>query len=538
MSNLEKGKKWAWLAQPINIKPDEFNVLMSYRGELSGTLFHKPITDPTFSDAVNRIVYGFTSSEDSITWTVQVPESGDYKVAIHYTGKMYMGENTQFLGSNREEQFSEYGIGGKTFDPECRVEVSANNKKSQGDLLRLTQYNEPERLAGARQWLDGLLPLQKGTNKITLHFPELSEHQIRVAKKELEIGTLFKATVSLGIKSVEIVKPDVWKGMNQRAKKVRSDNSWLVKGKYGLFVHWSLRSFPLYGDKRAIENFEWGVNTFDVEAFTDTVKETGASWVTFTTCHAGHYFPAPIQALDDLIPGRTSKRDLLGDIADALNKRNITLLVYYNFCGGDETFTKEAGMKYAQDTQKWFDFLIKFTTEVSKRYGKHIGGWGYIDGTVIAYEYGMPWEPYAMAMKAGDPNALAAISFHSWASFTPFNEVQTADSYRNLINPIQPEAYAKGARYEGLQPHFCFTLDGSWVPDEPFDGQIRTNKYEKGGPLRPEQEYIDYFKRMAKANVPVTTNLLITQDVTSQQPFFNPKSIELMKKIRKAVKGK
>ena len=205
---------------------------------------------------------------------------------------------------------------------------------------------------------------------------ELSDHQVRVAKKEIDLGTLFKATVSLGIKSLEIVKPGIWKGMNQRAKEVRSDTTWLVEGKYGLFIHWSLRSFPLYGDKREIESFEWGVNIFDAEAFADAIQETGASWVVFTTCHGGYYFPAPIQVLDELIPGRTTKRDLIGDIADALNKRDITLLLYYNFCIGDEPFNKAVGMEYAEDTQKWFDFLIEFTAQVTKRYGKHIGGWG------------------------------------------------------------------------------------------------------------------------------------------------------------------
>ena len=530
----DRPRSWEWRNQGLSIDPEGFNVLMSYRGTLSGTLVHKPINQPVLRDADNRIVYGVTGPEDSIVWTVEVPESGEYQTAVHYTGKMYLGTAAQLLGSN--DQLAKYGFAGQTFSPECRVKVAANNTALQGDLGRLTDFNEPNRIAGTRQWLDGRLPLTKGRNTIVLSFPEVSEHQVRAAKKEIELGTLFKSTASLGIKSLELVKPEVWSGMCERARDSRSDTTWMVDGRYGLFIHWSLLTYPLHGDKQALDNFEWGVNVFDAEAFAGAIQSTGASWVTFTTCHGAHYFPAPIQALDDQIPGRTSRRDLIGDIADALNKRGIKLLLYYNLCGGDEPFAKSVGMEYAEDPEKWFSFLVRFTTEVSERYGNHIGGWGYIDSTVTAYEYGMQWEPFASAMKAANPNAVVGISNHWWGQFTPFNELQTADSGSYLIDPIQSEAYQAGGRYSGLQPHFSFTLDGSWIPREPYRGKIATRSSDLGGPLHTEQAYVDYFTRMKKESVPVTINMLITQDVTSGQQFFNPKSLDMMRRLRTSIK--
>jgi hypothetical protein len=51
-------------------------------------------------------------------------------------------------------------------------------------------------------------------------------------------------------------------------------------------------------------------------------------------------------------------------------------------------------------------------------------------------------------------------------------------------------------------------------------------------------EYIKCFKILDQANVPATINLMITADVTKNQPFFNPECIEVMKKVQFAIKGK
>lgn len=479
-------------------------------------------------------MYGFTSQGDSITWTVWAPETGKYRVAVQYTGKMYLSDQAQpLIYGNKSDPF---GLQGKTYDPECVVEISANNSSLEADLQRLTQYNEPDKVAGSRQWLPGLLPLREGENQITLRFSKLSDHQIRVALAELKNGTLGKSTVSLGIKSIELVRPEVWQAMEQKARRLRSETNWMVEYKYGLFIHWSLLSYPLYGNSLAVENFEWGVNIFDVEAFADMVEETGASWVLFTTCHGAHYFPAPVKTLDEVLAGRTSRRDLIAELADALGQRSIRLLLYYNLCTGDNEFRKAAGME-DKNPQRWFDFLEAFASEVSQRYQKQIAGWGYIDSSVTMYEYNMPMESFVRAMKAGNPNAVIGISSHWWAELTPFNELQTADCGGSLIEPLHPAVYQNGGRYEGLQPHFTFTLDGSWRPLERYNGIIRRDSRSEGGPVRPFIEYVEYFRRMDAAGVPLTANMLITQDVTRTRPFVNPQTLELMRHIRRAVWG-
>jgi hypothetical protein len=90
--------------------------------------------------------------------------------------------------------------------------------------------------------------------------------------------------------------------------------------------------------------------------------------------------------------------------------------------------------------------------------------------------------------------------------------------------------FAEGGPYEGVEPGWFIAMDG-WNPRQPFDGEFHQ------GPRFQEREYVDYFKTMASARVPVTINLIITQDVTRRQPFFDPRCLAIMRAVRKAVQA-
>ena len=485
---------YAYNSDTINLDSDGFNVLMANKG---------------------------SKVENKITWIVNVPETADYQVAFQYTRNKFQHNPAKQSSKNIER-----------IDPNCGIKIEANGKVLYTKLKPLTHYNESPKVYGTRQWLDELLPLKEGTNKITFYFSKLSETQSQIAKKDIGTDTLSESSIPIKFNDIDLVRPEVWNSMKLRAEKLKPDLSWMIDGKYGLFTHWSLLSYPLYGDQRARETFEWGVNNFDVEAYADKVEETGASWVIFTTCHGGQMFPAPIKTLNDVMPGKTTDRDLIAELAVALNKRNIKLLLYHNFSPGGAVARK---LGANNNPEKWFKYLIDFIREVSLRYEKSIAGWGYFDSTVSAYGMNMPWETFYRAAKAGNPDAVVGISSHWRAQYSPFNDLQTGDSGEHLNDPLDKRLFEKGERYEGLQEHATFILDGFWYSREPFNGIIRASSKVEGGPTFTDQEYITYFKKMADAHVPITVNLLITQDVTSKQPFMNPKSIELMKKIKKEL---
>ena len=50
----------------------------------------------------------------------------------------------------------------------------------------------------------------------------------------------------------------------------------------------------------------------------EAIHESGADYVMFTVAHALQKLPCPHPVLDEILPGRTTQRDLVGEIADAV----------------------------------------------------------------------------------------------------------------------------------------------------------------------------------------------------------------------------
>ena len=163
--------------------------------------------------------------------------------------------------------------------------------------------------------------------------------------------------------------------------------------------------------------YEQAVADFDVEKFADDMKSTGAGFVVFTTSHAMHYFPGPLKALDEILPGRTAKRDLPADLAKALGKRGMKLFLYYHLGAHDDPeFLKASGF-WETDTTKFFGNWQKMISEAGQRYGKQLAGWWFDDGSTNYYYRSAPWESLAMAAKAGFPQRF--ISFNAWEMNNP-----------------------------------------------------------------------------------------------------------------------
>ena len=57
-------------------------------------------------------------------------------------------------------------------------------------------------------------------------------------------------------------------------------------------------------------------------------------------------------------------------------------------------------------------------------------------------------------------------------------------------------------------------------------------------PRHSTEENVEYFKQMAREEVPVTINLLMTADVTEDHPIVNPKCMAIMEEVRKVIRGK
>jgi hypothetical protein len=69
-----------------------------------------------------------------------------------------------------------------------------------------------------------------------------------------------------------------------------------------------------------------------------------------------------------------------------------------------------------------------------------------------------------------------------------------------------------------------------------WSGGVRKGKWT-GKPKFSAEKYIEIFKKADAVDMPITINLASTPYITTNAPFFNPACMEIMKQVRKAVKG-
>lgn len=476
----------------FDLSKNDVTAIIASSGALSGNVQRD-------SRSAN-IVYDFESPQDKVTWTVIAPKEDDYVVGV--------------LFSKKEQTL---------------LEISSGNSVLTAPSMRKTWENRPYFW---RQEMPGVLHLKKGENKITLRL--LDAKPATTSDKE---GPRFGngVTEKFHLFSIELGTAAKRKAQLERAQAMKGDTSWMIDGKYGLFVHWSAMSQAFVGDKPRAEWFQKSVEMFNVKVFADEVERTGAAWVIFTATHQGFYWPGPNAAIDKIATGRTTKRDLLGEIINELDNRGICTMFYLHtgYNGYDPKVWREAIGANDPDTKRFSDNIEAILRECSLRYGKKLMGFGYIDGA-LSWDYRLnpSWEDWAKAIKAGNPKAVVGFSSNRGTGVSPFSDLAVTDSASD-IGQVDPQLIGSGKQLGDVTNAWWFLMDKEgWLPNKQMNG------YFGQGPVHSTQEYVEFFKNMEASKIPVTINMIMTGDVTTEHPLFNPKCMEVMEEVRKAIRGK
>ncbi len=241
----------------FKIKPDDYTVLMAADGQNPGGL-RAWINDHRRMQVKNWPLGGQT------TWEVEVVEAGDYVV------------NVLFNHSVKSP---------------LKVAVTAGTASCEGVSEHLAHHD------WRRFSLPGSLRLAPGRQRLALSIAPVSG----------------ESPEKLELLSIELVRPEVKESLHRAALAMRAqaDTQWFRNARYGLMCHWTSQTVPRHGPPKA---YAEAVRDFDVKTFAEQVEQTGARFVSITTSHAMMYFPAPLKSLDRILPGRTTQRDLIGEL--------------------------------------------------------------------------------------------------------------------------------------------------------------------------------------------------------------------------------
>ncbi|MDO6792074.1 hypothetical protein Q4588_14285 [Tamlana sp. 1_MG-2023] len=490
-----------WAPKTWDLRPDDITTIMGFRAELSGNLNH--LERPTPMVVNNAFIRGFYTKNDVMTWEVEAPDDAKYSIALLYTGSNDILSQSTFEVTSGETTIIE----------------KANIKN--WDTRPIVQ----------RHYLKQNLKLKKGLNKISFRLVTFAKEKTEEALAEIKANANIKPN-PFAFWSIELVRPEALVAIKKRAKAMKADVQWMVDGKYGLFVHFSSGSVPFNGGPKLGDQYQKLVNEFDVDAFVKNVVDIGASWVTFTCAHGTQDWPGPSKTIDAIKPGFTCERDLIRELIDGLGKHNIRLMLYYNPNSGmEDLYGNTYGNGEKPDPSGYFKFLEDHFREVSLRYGEDLAtAAGYIDdGGWKVYQLDPPWEKFAKAIKAGNPNAPIGFSQNLFPNLTPFSDLVVSDGSGRVPEILPAFLFEEGGQLEGQYPASWFYMDG-W--SSRTGNGIFTQK-----PKFSAEKYIQIFKDADRANTPITINLAMTPDVTKEHPIFNPECLEIMKQVRKAVKG-
>lgn len=306
-----------------------------------------------------------------------------------------------------------------------------------------------------------------------------------------------------------------------------------MRGSFGISVHWTTHSVRADGSRLP---YREAVAAFNPERFAGTLAEAGAKHCIFTLTHAEQYLALPHPVLEKLLPGRTTERDLIGELIDALAARDIRFIAYYNHaCNGnnDPAWRKacgyDAGIRGDLDT--FARNICAIVAFMAKRYGKSLSGWWFDSSYSVdprgphnsvsceMGEWQFPWAALARAATGGNPECAVAFNAGVGSRFL----------YAGCQNYYAGEAVALTERFSpGIRPGM---RDTRWIcldsPDWLFSQRHATAGFS--APRFSDREVADYLDRHLRHGRMVTFNLQI-----DQEGRINPAALDQLRRLRES----
>jgi hypothetical protein len=318
------------------------------------------------------------------------------------------------------------------------------------------------------------------------------------------------ALVLLGVQAL----PQAWSAREPASGRA----AWMAAARFGVMTHyladWRARSD---GVPMSIENWNALVDGFDVEGLAAQLAAVGASYHILTIGQNSGYYDAPNAAYDRIVasqPSRLSRRDLIADMAAALAKRGIRLIVYLpaGAPNGDQAARdalewQNGGHPNVEFQRKWEQVI----REWSLRWGAKVSGW-WFDGCYwpnTMYRRAEPpnFESFAAAARAGNPSSALAFNpgvVRRLISVTPHEDYTAGEQ----SDPARIEIRrAENGVIDGSQAHVLSYLGATWGMGEPRFTTAQAVEFT--GALRKEGASVTW-------DVPVQKNGLIAAPFLEQ----------------------
>jgi hypothetical protein len=243
--------------------------------------------------------------------------------------------------------------------------------------------------------------------------------------------------------------------------------------------------------------------------------------------------PAPSAAIDRIALGRTTTRDLIGELADACHARGLRFILYYNHScnSADDSAWEHAVGYHAVDKSRLVSNLLSILSELGTRYGSRLDAWWfdscfsldprgvYNSVTTDMHGFQFPWEDWTAAAKTGYEDRLVTLSSGMLTHFLYSTHQDYEGGEANDLVAVPTSRYTP----DHLQAHRWVCLDNpGWV-----HGRVKT---PLAAPRFPLANVTDYVRVCNRSSVPVTFNLDI-----DRTGLISPESLAFLRQLKQQL---
>ena len=210
----------------------------------------------------------------------------------------------------------------------------------------------------------------------------------------INISALAASGVFIGGNRLNSMNFDLRERASSLQSRVGDGRDWFFEKRFGMFVHWGIYAIPAVHEqymqrfnipRKEYEKYAklWNPVDFDPERWLDLMQEAGMKYLTFTTKHHDGFCMWDTKQTSFNVMNTPYKKDIVGMLANACHKRNISLSLYYSVVDWHNPYYPNKGRHHelppqpgdTPDWEKYMEFVKAQVRELCTNYGEIDGFW-------------------------------------------------------------------------------------------------------------------------------------------------------------------